>query len=181
MSSLPSRDGASGLLAAGAGAGIELDDDTRSPFTEYNLLTLYHHPASGRARYTWVHWAQRIAASSDVSSSSQHGRRTKSLDNDPFRFPQPVELSPKSEAPEAITTIQFVQSFSALRIMTALALMLVLSVAIALLSVFLGSPGTGIRTGEERQRSDRVGSPMAIGILVLLLESMGFGVWVWCS
>jgi hypothetical protein len=170
-------DGTSGLLA---GTGIELDDDTRSPFTEDNVMGLYHHPSSGSARYTWVHWAQRIAASNDASSL-QHHKREKSPDNDPFCFPQSAEIIPKNEATGTITTIQFVQAFSALRIVTALALMLVLSVAAALLWVFLGSPGTGIRTGEERQRTDRVGSAMAIRILVLLLESMGFGAWVWCS
>ncbi|KAF1916130.1 hypothetical protein BDU57DRAFT_516034 [Ampelomyces quisqualis] len=175
----PSRNGASGLLAAGA--GIDVDDDTRSPFTEHNLMTLYHRPTSGRARYTWVHWAQRVAASNDASSSSKYHRRARSLDNDPFRFPQPVEFSAANEVPEFITTIQFVQAFSALRITTALALMLMLSVAAVLLWVFVGSPGTGGRSGVANQRSDRVGSAVAIGILVLLLESMGFGAWVWCS
>jgi hypothetical protein len=100
-----------------------------------------------------------------------------------FRFPASIESSPnpESELPETVTTIQFVHSYSALRILSALALMLLFSVAAAFLWIFLGSAGTGIRTDEENQRSDRVGSGMAIGILVLLLESMGFGAWIWRS
>jgi hypothetical protein len=31
------------------------------------------------------------------------------------------------------------------------------------------------------QRADRVGSGMAVGVLVFLLELLGFGAWVWRS
>ncbi|KAH3919552.1 hypothetical protein HBI56_028180 [Parastagonospora nodorum] len=160
----------SGLLAAGA--GIDVDADARSPFTEDSLLNLYYRPTSGKARYTWVHWAQRVAS----TNSTQ--RRKQSVNNS-FRFPEPP--GSENELPDSVTTIQFVQSYSTLRILSALALMLLLSVAAALLWIFVGTPGSGIRSSELNQRSDRVGSGMAIGILVLLIESLGFGAWVWCS
>jgi hypothetical protein len=177
-SSQPSSKGA-GLLATGA--GIDMDDDTRSPFTEHSLMNLYQHPKSGKARYTWVHWAQRVAVSNAARPASRFYRREESLDRDPFRFPQPVESIAESGLPDTVTTIQFVHVYSTLRIAIALALMLMLSVAAALLWVFLGSAGTGIRTDEDRERSDRMGSGMAIGILVLLVESAGFGLWMWRS
>jgi hypothetical protein len=177
--SRPSSQTASGLLAAGT--GIDVDSDTKSPFTENSLMYLYHHPTSGKARYTWVHWAQRVAASNSTRSSVSLRRRARSLDNNPFRFPQPVELAAETFLPDRITTIQFVNALSALRILTVLALMLAVSVSTALLWICLGSAGTGFRQGAERQRSDRVGSGMAVGILVLLLEGCGFGGWVWCS
>lgn len=87
----------------------------------------------------------------------------------------------ENELPGSFTTIQFVQAYSTLRILSVLALMLLFSVAAALLWIFVGTAGSGIRSNESNQRSDRVGSGMAIGILVLLIESLGFGAWVWCS
>jgi hypothetical protein len=164
---------ATGLLAAGA--GIDTDTDTKSPFSEDGLMALYSHPRIGKARYTWVHWAQRVAQ----SNSTNQRRRM----NNAFRFPAPIETPSNSDSdlPDTVTTIQFVHSYSTPRILAALAFMLLFSVAAAFLWIFLGSAGTGIRTGEENQRSDRVGSGMAIGILVLLLESMGFGAWIWRS
>jgi len=160
----------SGLLATGA--GIDVDADARSPFTEDSLLNLYYHPTSGKARYTWVHWAQRVASTNST-------QRRKQSANNPFRFPEPP--ASENELPDSVTMIQFVQSYSTLRILSALALMLLFSVAAALLWIFVGTAGSGIRSSEQNQRSDRVGSGMAIGILVLLIESLGFGAWVWCS
>jgi hypothetical protein len=177
-SGMPAQSSCPGLLAAGA--GIDIDADTKSPFTESSLTTLYHDPNSGKARYTWVHWARRVAASNSIRSAC---RRAWSLNdnNNPFRFPRPIDPAPETVLPDSIITIQFVCSVSKLRVLTVLALMLVLSVAAALLWIFAGTPGTGIRIGEARQRSDRVGSGMAVGILVLLIEGLGFGAWAWAS
>jgi hypothetical protein len=83
--------------------------------------------------------------------------------------------------PESVTTIEFLHTPSKLRILAAVALTLVLSVVAALLWIFLGAAGTGWRLDLSRQRSDRVGSGMAVGVLVLLLESAGFGAWVMFS
>lgn len=175
----PYRPGTSGLLAAGA--GTDTDDDARSPFTEHSLMSLYRNPKAAKARYTWVHWAQRVAATNTARPSSWSRRRTQSLDNNPFLFPPPAGAKVDNELPQSITTIQFVHAVSKLRVLSALLLMLVLSTAAALLWIFLGPAGTGIWSGEGRQRTDRVGSGMAIGVLILLLESAGFGAWLWFS
>ena len=50
-----------------------------------------------------------------------------------------------------------------------------ISVAAALAWVFLSHVGDGKETAEPGQR---VGSGMAIGVLVLLVETCGFGAWV---
>ncbi|KAH7410253.1 hypothetical protein DE146DRAFT_343513 [Phaeosphaeria sp. MPI-PUGE-AT-0046c] len=175
----PYRPGASGLLAAGA--GMDSDDDSRSPFTEQCLMNLYRNPKAGKARYTWVHWAQRVAASNTARPRSWSRRRTRSLDNNPFLFPPPAGAKADNELPICITAVQFAHAVSKLRVLMALLLMLVLSAAAALLWIFLGPAGTGIQLGEDRERHDRVGSGMLIGILVLLLESAGFGAWLWFS
>jgi hypothetical protein len=163
---------ASGLLATGT--GINTDPDTKSPFTENGLMALYHHPASGNASYTWVHWAQRVASSN--AARPQHRRRARSLENNLAIFSQH-----DTELPDTITTLEFVHSLSTRRILTVLMLILAFSVAASVVWVVLGPAGTGIRVDEYRQRSDRVGSGMAIGILMLLVESVGVGAWMWCS
>jgi hypothetical protein len=147
-----SRYPSSGLLAVGA--GIDVEADLKSPFTEESILKLYRTPSSGKARYTWVHWARRVALSNTTRSS---------------------------DIPDSLTTVQFVHTLSLSRVLSALALMMLLSVAAAMLWIFLGPGGTGWRTAVDRQRSDRVGSGMAVGIFVLLCEGLGFGSWVWFS
>lgn len=177
--SQPFRSGMSGLLAAGA--GIDTDEDSHSPFTEQSLMSLYRNPKAGKARYTWVHWAQRVAVTNTARPRSWSRRRTRSLDNNPFLFPPPAGARVENELPASINAVQFVHGVSKLRVLTATLLMLVLSVGAALLWIFAGPAGTGIRMGQDRERSDRVGSGMAIGILALLLESAGFGAWLWFS
>lgn len=144
----------SGLLAIGAGTDIEA-----SPFTESSLMKLYRDPASGKARYTWVHWARRVSSSNSRQRSA-------------------VSQNEEGMVPDSLSTVQFVHTVSVPRVLCALALILLLSVAAALLWVFLGPGGTGWRTAVEGQRSERVGAGMAVGILVLLLEGVGFGAWV---
>jgi hypothetical protein len=177
-----------GLLAAGA--GMDGDADTRSPFTEESLKKVYDQPATGKARYTWVHWARRVAASNAPrratrlsTLSSRH--RARSLDA--FREHHDVaavqahKSSSCDAIPDTTTTIQFVHSISKVRVIAALTLMLSACVVATLLWIFLGPTGSGLRLSDSRQRSDRVGSGMGIGVLVLLLETVGFGAWVWCS
>jgi hypothetical protein len=168
ISTLP----ASGLLATGT--GINTDPDSKSPFTETGLMALYHHPASGKARYTWVHWAQRVASSN--TARPQQWRRARSLENN-----LPIFAQHDTDLPETVVTLEFVHSLSTLRILTVLMLMLAFSVTASIIWVVLGPAGTEIRVDENRQRSDRVGSGMAIGILMLLVESVGAGAWMWCS
>lgn len=179
---------ASGLLATGA--GFDLDMDAKSPFTEDSLMSLYRRPKSGKARYTWVHWARRIAAANtrrqtlDRQSTQSSRPRARSLDAAAEkRAPSSIHvLGASAEThPDDITTVQFVHSFSTSRILAALALMLILSVATAMLWIFLGAKGSPWIVEESRQRVDRVGSGMAMGILMLLLETLGFGAWLMLS
>lgn len=142
----------SGLLTIGA--GIDVEADLRSHSTEEGIMKLYRNPSSGKARYTWVHWARRVALSNTARSSN---------------------------VPESLTTVQFVHSLSVTRILAALTLMLIFGVAEAMMWIFLGPGGTRWRTAVGRQRDDRVGSGMAVGILVLLCEGLGFGTWIWFS
>jgi hypothetical protein len=69
--------------------GFDISDEARL-FTEHNLMDLYRHPDTGKARYTWVHWARRVAASNstsphesvdvDVGKGAKANRRGRSLD-----------------------------------------------------------------------------------------------------
>lgn len=183
--------GVSGLLAVGE--GIDGTSDSHSPFTEDGLMKLYRSPKTGQARYTWVHWARRVAASNDAThisltcespASRRSRRRARSLDS-PSRFREKSSFSPFSDdaalpssSSDALTTIQFVHSLSIRRILAALTVMMVLSVLAALLWVFLGARGSGWRVDQRLQKSDRVGPAMAIAILTLLLEALVFGAWV---
>lgn len=182
----------SGLLAVNDGID---GSDSRSPFTEDGLMKLYCSPKAGQARYTWVHWARRVATSNQAPyfpPASEHPatrssrRRVRSLDS-PCRHGEKSSFSPFSDdgavgsPTDTMTTIQFVHSLSIRRILAALTLMLALIIVAALLWVFLGTRGSGWRTDQRLQRSDRVGPAMAIGILLLLLEGLGFGAWVWLS
>ncbi|KAF2845396.1 hypothetical protein T440DRAFT_483391 [Plenodomus tracheiphilus IPT5] len=184
----------SGLLAVGE--GMDSSSESRSPFTEDALSKLYRSPKTGRARYTWVHWARRVAASNHAMDSlpscgyiAAHSsrRRARSLDST-SRLGEKADLGPFSDdaaipisPSDTMTTIQFVHLISVRRILVALTLMLALSVLVPVLWITLGVRGSGWRVDERLQRSDRVGPAMAIGILTLLLEGMGFGAWLWLS
>ncbi|KAI8939069.1 hypothetical protein NX059_004908 [Plenodomus lindquistii] len=183
--------GVSGLLAVGD--GTDSSADSRSPFTEDGLMKLFHSPKTGQARYTWVHWARRVATSnqtSHVPSTLEHiaNHTSRKGPDSPFRVNEKANFGPfaddaaiSNSPSDTMTTIQFVHSLSIRRILAALALMLALSALAALLWVFLGARGSGWRVDQTLQRSDRVGPAMAIGILALLLESLVFGAWVWFS
>lgn len=192
-SGLPSPKAArsiSGLLAMGE--GIELSSDLQSPFTENGLMKLYNKPAIGKARYTWVHWSRKITSwdkgnrclpLEHVPSTLLHNRRTRSLDDTLQKADEHSSFTPYSSdaRQDAITTIQFVQSLSKRRVLFALVLMLLLSVAAPLLWVFVGAAASETTVVTSREWSNRLAGGMAIGILFLLLEGVGFGAWVWIS
>lgn len=170
--------GASRLLASGSGTDTE--DAT---FTEDKLMQLYKHPKSGKARYTWVHWARRVAMFHTSSQSRPH----TSSSSHPTTYQESADGKEGSvirhslpSPADAITTAQFVHTLSTLRILIALASILATSALGALLWVFLGV-GSGWMGDFGMQSANRVGSGMAIGVLVLLLELLGFGAWVWRS
>jgi hypothetical protein len=166
------------LLASGAGSGLE---DTT--FTEDKLLHFFRHPKSGKARYTWVHWARRVAMAHldskprlQSSGPSQPASYQESVDGKEGSVTHHTVSSPSG----TIMTVQFVHTLSTLRILVAIILVLMTSAMGALLWIFLGV-GSGWMRDLGLQSASRVGSGMAIGVLILLLELLMFGVWVWRS
>lgn len=154
------------------GAGFEMNYDVQTLFTENNLMALFRNPNSGKARYTWVHWARRVAASNETLESMRSRKRVgKSLDG----------ITPESSphTPDSFTTIQFVHSISVSRILVAVPLILSLSIVAALLWIFLGM--SGWRGLQIDGKGERVGPGMLVGVLVLAVEGVVFAVWVWCS
>jgi hypothetical protein len=175
--------------------GFDTTPDAQTPFTEHNLMHLFRHPAVGKARYTWVHWAQRVSAvntpipssSLPPTSPSSKPRRAQSLGASSLHLTQSNSMPSFLHAHSLstanpplsshLTTIQFVHSFSPFRILGVLGIMIALSVLAALLWIFLGvSAWTNM--SEVRGRADRVGSGMAVGGLVLAVEGVIFGAWV---
>ena len=166
------------LLASGAGS-----DEEDMTFTEDKLLHLFNHPKSGKARYTWVHWARRVA----MAHLDPKPRPQTFGSSQPASYRESVEDKEGSvihhaipPPPDTIMTVQFVHTLSTLRILIAITLILMTSALGALLWIFLGV-GSGWMGNFGLQSAGRVGGGMAVGVLVLLLESLVFGVWVWRS
>ncbi|KAF2008521.1 hypothetical protein BU24DRAFT_360144 [Aaosphaeria arxii CBS 175.79] len=154
------------LLARGRGR-TSVDDDDASPFTEHNLMDLYRNPPSGKARYTWVHWARRLAASNESRTREDLAFDPLSMSNDD---------GSSSGQHNTITSIQFVHGFSVLRIASALAFILASSIAAALLWVFLGRSGwVNLQAGG---RGERVGPGVLAGILGLFVQLVLFAAWL---
>ncbi|CAI6335042.1 unnamed protein product [Periconia digitata] len=95
------------LLAARDGSG--LDGTELEIFTENKLMELYRDPKRGKARYTWVHWAQRLSSppsapcfddssspSSSSSSSSSSGADTVDDENDSDTVDSEIESTQKT-------------------------------------------------------------------------------------
>jgi hypothetical protein len=181
----PAADDAPASRLLAARDGLDTTPDAQSPFTEHNLMHLYRHPGVGKARYTWVHWARRLAVSNEVTNSPPHSH--------PHSYPRKhahiIDASTHDPAPptfpDSITTIQFIHSFSLFRILSVLALVLALSLLAPLLWIFLGDSVWGAWTASEgRGRADRVGSAMLVGGLVLGVQAVAFlgwvgGSWLW--
>lgn len=153
-----------GTLLAARG-GLATLSGSPGPFTEHGLLELYRKPKSGKARYTWVHWARRIAAANRLAhAQSDDGSE---VEDDPSR---------------EITTIQFVHAFSPAKIMSVLALMMILALAATLLYIFFGKSVWRGQPG--RERAERVTPGMLVGLFVGCVEGVVFvawmlGSWMW--
>jgi hypothetical protein len=170
--------------------GIEISgasSDLISPFTEHNLLNLYNNPREGKARYTWVHWAKRVVASNGSfklgQSSYTRGKRRSAGKCHPYvssgeesTSEDDFPLISRSYHSDTLTTIQFTHSFSPLRIIFALAIILILSVLAALLWIFLGNSAWNLPNW--RGRLERVGTGMAIGALAVVLQMVAFVAWL---
>ncbi|KAJ4347182.1 uncharacterized protein N0V89_011121 [Didymosphaeria variabile] len=141
------------MLLAARG-GLATLSHPGAPFTEHALLDLYRNPISGDARYTWVHWARRVAASNRRQRHS-HERARSDGEEDPSR---------------EVTTIQFVHAFSPFKILTVMVVMLTLAVAAAVLYTFLGQT--------TRERAEKVTPGMLIGLFAVGVEGVVFSAWV---
>ncbi|KAH7115294.1 hypothetical protein B0J11DRAFT_496365 [Dendryphion nanum] len=177
-----SRTHAKGLLAARA--GLSTSTENASPFTERQLWDLYRDPSRGKARYTWVHWGKRVACASALSSLGSTGKGEERVrrtgEKHDSRTPQTLRpFHPRRTVPETIITLQFIHTLSATRICLALAIILLTSIAAALLWIFLGKSGWVGLSGEGR--GERVGSGMLVALVGLVVQGAGVGVWVWMS
>lgn len=139
-------------------------------FSEEKLMRHLRRPASGRARYAWVHWAHRLAAASPIGT------------------PQPEQSPGPASAPDLLRGteaegLEFVVSWSLWRIAVAVVLVLILSATAALLWVFLGRNTIAgvIVGGGFRDAGDRVAAGVLMGICVLLLGLTGIVGWLGVS
>lgn len=129
-----------------------------NPFTEHGLLDIYRKPKIGKVRYTWVHWARRVAAPNRLAHTN------------------PEEGSEEENPSREVTTIQFVHAFSPFKILGVLAIMISLSFAATILYIFFGD--SVWRGQAERERAEKVTPGILIGAFVGGFESVLFGTWI---
>lgn len=181
----------SGIASKAADAGYGWLHSPRSPrelafkglkdtFSEDKILAHYYRPAMGRSRYAFVHWAHRLAA-----AESRHTPMTGSA-----RGEKEGNLVRKLEQPEGL---EFVLSWSILRLSLALVTVIILAVAAVLLWTFLGrnttfensiasEPGeVSIHGSGFMGAGDRVGAGLAMGICVLLVGLSSIAGWMGVS
>ena len=144
-------------------------------FSEEKLLLHFRHLGKGKGQYAFVHWAHRLAAS--PSSPTIRTPRPGETDDDEE---DGGGLMRRAEQPEGL---EFVLGWSCVRILAALGLVLVMSIAAALLWTLLGKnsasiPGPPGQGAGFRGAGDRVTSGVLMGIGVLLVGLSGLGGWV---
>ena len=126
----------SGSASKAADAGYGWLHQPRSPrelafkglkdtFGEDTILAHYYRPAMGKSRYAFVQWAHRLAAAESVQTPLKEHERMEVEGNLVRRIEQPEGL-------------EFVLSWSILRLSLALLLVLVASIAAVFLWTFLG-------------------------------------------
>lgn len=181
----------SGAASRAAEAGYGWLHSRRSPrelafkglidtFSEDKILAHYHRPAMGKSRYAFVHWAHRLAAAENRRAPERENARREVEGN----------LVRKLDQPEGL---EFVLSWSILRLSLALLSVLILAVSAVLLWTFLGRSTTfdDLETGEPggisvhgsgfMNAGDRVGTGMAMGICVLLIGLSTIAGWMGLS
>ncbi|KAI4729435.1 hypothetical protein E4T49_02905 [Aureobasidium sp. EXF-10728] len=156
-------------------------------FSEEKLLRFFRDPsAAGKSRYAWVSWAHRLAdapaittplplpsASPITAPDSARTAATASTVNNRF------SMIRRAEQHEGL---EFVVSWSVRRILLALSVVLLLSLAATLLWVFLGK-GSHFSAGQAGflGAGDRVVAGVVIGICVLLIGCFGVVGWIGVS
>jgi hypothetical protein len=165
------------LLAARA--GTDASPVAADLFTEDALMTLYRAPRNGKARYTWVHWAQRVAQSHLREACPQTQTQKQSQTRLPRRLNEKTSSTSSSTVSpsDVLTTVQFVHTLRTTRIALAVCLILCISAAACLAWVFLGTAVGGGGGGVEG-RGARVLGGVAVGALVLAMQGCVFAVWV---
>lgn len=142
-------------------------------FSKEKILQHYRKPALGRSRYAFVHWAHRLAAAPPLRTP-QGEDAAETTDRD---------LARRKEQPEGL---EFVVRWSVKRIVLVLCLILLISIAAALLWVLLGH-NTAPETpdwpskGGFRDAGDRVTAGVVTGICVLLLGLSSMAGWLGVS
>ena len=142
-------------------------------FSEEQILRHYRKPELGKSRYAFVQWAHRLTAATPArpphadDSTFEHGL---------FGQPERLEFS----QPEGL---EFVVAWSVRRILAALTLVFVLSIAAVLLWTFLGkqTPGLVPSHGGFRDAGDRLATGFLMGICVLVTGLSGIAGWLGVS
>jgi hypothetical protein len=157
-------------------------------FSEEKMLRFFHNPeAAGKSRYAWVGWAHRLADAPAIttplpppSSTIPGSARTPATATSSSTVNNRFSMIRRLEQHEGL---EFVVCWSVRRILGALAMVLVLSVAATLLWIFLGknshTPGSG--GAGFMGAGDRVVAGSVMGICVLLIGVAGMAGWIGVS
>jgi len=141
----------------------------------------------GKSRFAFVHWAHRLAA-----AESRQLSLMSPLQQPAGRRESAPDLARKTEQPEGL---EFVMSWSVLRLSIALGLVLIASVLATFLWILLGQntsfanldPSSVLESDELMQGSgfrgagSRVGAGLLVGISVLLVGLSSIAGWVGVS
>lgn len=142
-------------------------------FSEDKLWQHYRNPSMGKARYTWVHWANRVAS---VSAPEPHIHDESSTTARGLEVELRTEDDPAVHLPGA--GIEFVEEWSWARILVALGLVLLAAIAAVLLWIFFGYGWSDLGF---RGAGGRVGTGILMGGFVLLVGWMCVLGWMWIS
>ena len=140
-------------------------------FSEEQILQHYRKPALGKSRFAFMHWAHRLTAATPARTPRGDDSLVEQPNRDPLgRFEQAEGL-------------EFVVSWSVPRILIVLLLVLLASIAAALLWTFLGHNTLGAwpPQGGFRDRWDRLATGFIIGICILLLGLSSMAGWLGVS
>ncbi|KAL9010645.1 MAG: hypothetical protein Q9173_004444 [Seirophora scorigena] len=136
-------------------------------FTEQRMMDLWRAPSKGRKKYEWVEWIRRLP------------RHTEGLDS-------------KEES----IALELVEGWGVRRMAVAVVLVVLLSMLATLLWILMGSDGSvmlqnsamlglpmelRLKSSGYRGAGMRVGTGLALGLLVLLLGWTGVGAWILLS
>lgn len=137
-------------------------------FSEEQILRHYRKPELGKSRYAFVQWAHRLTAAA------------------PARPPQAEDSTITQDGCDSLGQtegLEFVVAWSVRRILAALSLVFVMSIAAVLLWTYLGkqTPGSVPSHGGFRDGGDRLATGFLMGICVLIAGLSGIAGWLGVS